>query len=248
MEKHLEDQKDLYNKKADDYLLSHGSKSNDAYRDMAYRQRILDISVKDKTLLDAMCGPGIDTGFLNSIGANVIGLDLSDTCAKLYEESWKQKCHVASIHETGLQSNSVDIIFLSGGLHHIIPQLDDAMIEIHRILRPEGYFCFIEPNADTFINYIRKIWYKIDNRFGDDEGALSYKRQLKPFINSLNFEEDIYFEGGNLAYLLILQSGILNIPEKYKLKILKPSLFTERLLNKIPFFPKLFFAARWKKK
>ncbi len=248
MEKHLKDQKDLYNKKAADYLDSHGSKSNQAYRDMAYRNRLLDIPIKNKILLDAMCGPGVDTGYLNSTGAKVIGLDLSENCAKIYEENWNQKCHVASIHNTNLESNSIDIIFLSGGLHHIIPQLDEAMKEIYRILKPGGSFCFVEPNADTFINYFRKAWYKLDSRFGDDEAALSYKKQLKPYMKSLNFEEDTYFEGGNFAYLLIDQSGIFKISEKYKSKILKPLLFIEKLFNKIPLFPKLFFAARWHKK
>ena len=248
MEKHLKDQKDLYNQKADEYLKSHGSKSNQIYRDIAYRKKLLEISVNEKVLLDAMCGPGVDTAFLNSTGAKVIGLDWSDNCAKLYEENWKQRCIVASIHETGLESNSIDIIYLSGGLHHIIPQLNDAMLEIHRILKPGGSFCFVEPNADTFINYFREAWYKIDSRFGDDEAALSYEKQLKPYMKSLNFEEDIYFQGGNLAYLLIDQAGILKISEKYKSKILKPLLLLERLLNKIPFFPKLFFAARWQKK
>ena len=86
MTKHLKDQRELYNDKAETYMQSHGSDLNQLYRDKAYRDSILDIDLENKLLLDAMCGPGVDTSYFIKRNSDVFGLDISDECARLYNK------------------------------------------------------------------------------------------------------------------------------------------------------------------
>ena len=104
----------------------------------------------------------------------------------------------------------------------------------------------MEPNKDTWVNKIRKLWYRVDSKFADDEEAISYKSTLKPLLN-IGFREKSINYGGNIVYIVIGQSLTLGIPQKYK-KYLSPiSFFLERILTKLPIMPKLFFTAVWEK-
>ena len=86
--------------------------------------------------------------------------------------------------------------------------MNETIAEVHRILKPGGHFYFLEPNKDTWVNQLRKIWYKLDKKFTEDEEAISYKKTLKPLL-SIGFEEKSLNYGGNIAYIIIGQSLIL---------------------------------------
>lgn len=242
----VEAQRLRYDKEASAYEKHHGHELNQKYRDLFIREKILDFDLNGKEVLDGMCASGIETGFLLSRGARVTGLDISGNNIALYKSKWGCQSHVSSIHETGLRVEAFDVVYIFGGLHHIIPLLDETIREIHRILKPGGYFVFVEPNKDTFANKFRELWYKADSRFQADEKALSYPAIADKYLGKL-FVGDKVFYGGNIAYLLIAQSLILGIPEAVKMALFRLLFFIERTIGATNMLPKLFFAARWKK-
>jgi len=63
----------------------------------------------------------------------------------------------------------------------------------------------------------------------------------------LGFTEKSLNFGGNIAYIIIGQSLVLRIPNRYKKYLAPTSFFLERIFSKLPFMPKLFFSAVWKK-
>ena len=193
-----------------------------------------------------MCASGIETGYLIKQGANVVGLDISEKNVDEYKRIWGKPCFLNSIHNTKFLDNTFDAIYICGGLHHVLPLLNETMNEIHRILKPGGLFYFVEPNKDTWINAIRKLWYKFDSKFAEDEEAISYENTLKPFLHNRFKEKSINY-GGNIAYIIIGQSLTLGIPQKYKKYFSPISFFLERILSKFSFVPKLFFRAVWEK-
>jgi len=87
---------------------------------------------------------------------------------------------------------------------------------------------------------------ELEAKFTEDEEAISYKNNLKPFL-SLGFTEKSLNFGGNIAYIIIGQSLVLRIPQRYKKYLAPISFFLERIFSKLPFMPKLFFSAVWKK-
>lgn len=246
MVKSIEEQKKRYDAEATEHSEHYNDKYTQLYRDEFIRKPLFKENLKGMHILDAMCASGIETGYLIKKGAVVAGVDISENNVSEYKKRWGKPCFLNSIHKTNFLDNSFDGIYICGGLHHVLPLLNETILEIHRILKPGGYFYFMEPNKDTWVNKIRKLWYKFDSKFTDDEEAISYNTTLKPHLDK-GFEEQSITFGGNIAYLIIGQSLTLGIPKNFK-KILSPiSFYLERKLSKIPFFPKLFFTAVWKK-
>ncbi len=124
--------------------------------------------------------------------------------------------------------------------------MDETLTEVHRILKPGGHFLFVEPNADTWVNKFREIWYKRSNRFEDEERALSYKNDLQKFL-SKGFEEREIYYGGNIAYLVLGQALSLGISQGMKAALASTVIWIERIVSFLPFAPKLFFTCVWQK-
>ena len=242
----VEKQAKRYDIEAAAHAIHHHDEWTQKYRDMSFRRPFAELDFKGKTVLDAMCASGVDTGYFLKNGALVEGLDISKHNCSIFTENWDLPCRQASIHETGLADNQFDFVYVGGGLHHIIPLMDEAITEIHRILKPGGFFLFVEPNADTWINHIRTLWYRRSERFEDEERALHYKNEIKPYL-SLGFNELSVHYGGNIAYILVGQSLSLGISPKAKAMLAGPVIGLERFINIFPFAPKLFFSSVWQK-
>jgi hypothetical protein len=120
------------------------------------------------------------------------------------------------------------------------------MSECHRILKPSGIFCFMEPNRDTWLDGARQMWYKRDKKFHETERGLSYGGDLKQYL-TLGFVEEDFFVGGNIAYLCIAQAHLTRLPSSLIALFSRPLFCLERRLNSLPGCPKLFFGARWRK-
>lgn len=239
-------QRQRYDREAVAYDRHHGDPYSQLYRDEFIRDKIFRFDLSGKKVLDAMSASGIETGYLISRGAVVTGLDISAENAGLYEEKWGCPCLVHSIHQTGIDDASFDVVYIYGGLHHVLPILDETMTEIHRILKPGGYFCFVEPNADTWMNALRSFWYRRDKRFHESEEGISYRRVLRPYLDLGFVEGDIFF-GGTIAYLVIAQSLIIRTPRLLKKILWRPLFLLEKITSCLPFSPNLFFAAVWRK-
>jgi SAM-dependent methyltransferase len=241
-----EQQRDRFNKYVDEYNERHAHPAAQKYRDQTYRKNLFSMDLDGKEVLDGMCATGIDTPFFMSRGAQVTGLDISDECCAAFETQFDRPCVVRSMSDTGFADEQFDMVFIGGGLHHINHLIGEVIEEVHRILKPGGYFCAFEPNADDWSNRLREMWYKRDHRFEDNERAISYDREVKPSIR-LGFEEEVFFQAGNIAYMPLLQSGMLKLPTSILSKIDTPLINAENVVSRLPFAPKLYFAFRWRK-
>ncbi len=246
MNKSINDQKKRYDSEAAQHAEHYNDKYTQMYRDEFIRAPLFKENLKGMYILDAMCASGIETGFLIKQGANVVGVDISQKNVEEYNRRWGKPCFLNSIHKTNFSNNTFDAIYICGGLHHVLPLLNETILEVHRILKPGGLFYFVEPNKDTWVNKFRKLWYSLDSKFTDDEEAISYHNTLKPLL-SKGFKEKSLIFGGNIAYIVIAQSLTLGIPQKYKKYLTPVTFFLERIFLKLPFIPKLFFTAVWKK-
>ena len=246
MNKSISKQKKRYDEEASQHSQHYNDKYTQLYRDEFIRVPLFKENLNGLYILDAMCASGIETGYLLTQGADVVGIDISKKNVEEYNKKWSRPCFLSSIHKTSFSNNTFDAIYICGGLHHVLPLLNETIVEIHRILKPGGLFYFMEPNKDTWVNQIRKLWYKIDRKFTSEEEAISYKQTLKPLLD-IGFKEKSLNYGGNIAYIIIGQSLTLGIPQKFKKYLAPICFFLERIFSKLPIMPKLFFPAVWKK-
>lgn len=245
MSSSIEAQRQRYNQEALAYESHHAHALNQAYRDEFIRNKLFTFSINGKRVLDGMCASGIETGYLLSKGAIVTGLDISENNIEIYKQKWNCDSIVASIHDANFPDETFDVIYIFGGLHHILPFLDQTIANIHRILKKDGRFIFVEPNKDTFLSKFRAMWYKLDKRFQEEEQSISYqnlKDRYKDF-----FKENQILYGGNFAYLIIDQSLILGTPNWLKNLSWRFLFFLERTIGSTILVPKLFFGASWTK-
>jgi SAM-dependent methyltransferase len=121
-------------------------------------------------------------------------------------------------------------VTIVGGLHHLHPNINDAIREIHRILKPGGLFCFAEPHSHTIPDAVRSFWYKHDSLFAANEASVDLAELEEYARNSFSFNKRLF--SGNLGYLLVLNSMIFRIPVALK-KFYAPAVMRiESVLNR----------------
>jgi len=220
---------------------------------LEYRRRFIydpmfeGIDLSGMKVLDAMCGSGQTTSYLLTRGAKVTGLDISNEVLDQFQARWTEaKTVQCSLLDSGLPDNSFDCVSVVGGLHHIHPEMKATVREIHRVLKPGGYFCFMEPHTGSFPDVIRRVWYRFDRFFSDNEAAIDIARLQRDFTDRFTLRKAKY--QGNVAFLLVLNSLIFRLPPQSK-KFFAPSLLkVEPLINKLQTkFTSCFVVAQWQK-
>ena len=119
-------------------------------------------NVKDSEVLDYGCGIGNSVEKVIKYNPKKItGIDISEISInkakkKANELGLNVSYKVDNCEKTSFDSNSFDIIYGSGILHHL--QIDKCLEEIHRILKPNGSILFVEPlGTNPLINFYRKL-------------------------------------------------------------------------------------------
>lgn len=209
-------QRQHYDRIARDYEAHYGDPCSQRYRDRFIYGPMFDgVELGGRRVLEAMCGSGETTRYLLSRGARVTGLDISEREIESFRARWPACDAVAgSIFESGFDDGSFDCVVVVGGLHHLHPRLDDAVREIHRVLRPGGYFCFMEPHSGSLPDAVRRFWYARDDLFAANEEALDIPALKRDCAGLFRFHREIY--AGNVAYMLVLNSLVFRLPLRLK--------------------------------
>ena len=140
------------------------------------------ILITGMPVIDAMCGNGETTRYLRRQKALVTGVDISQEELRNFQKQWPDcTTHCSSMLSTGLKENSYDCVVIVGGLHHIQPNCAEAIHEIHRLLKPGGYFCFTEPHKGSLPDLVRKFWYNHDDYFMENEAAIDLESLKQEF-------------------------------------------------------------------
>ncbi len=141
--------------------------SNDYYN---YLQN----NCKDKSVLDYGCGIGNTAIKVSKYNPKKItGIDISKiSIEKAIKEAKDLNLNVEykvdNCEESSLESESYDIVYGAGILHHL--KLEKCVEEIHRVLKHNGKMIFLEPlGTNPFINLYRKL---TPNSRSEDEHPL----------------------------------------------------------------------------
>jgi SAM-dependent methyltransferase len=209
-------QKLHYDTIASEYTAQYGDDSSYQYRRRFINDPMFaEIALSGMNVLEAMSGSGQTTGYLLSKGARVTGLDISPEEIGSFRNRWPDcDARCASILNSGLESDSFDCVAIVGGLHHVHPHVNEAIREIHRVLRPGGCFCFAEPHHGSVPDIVRAFWYKHDRLFAANEASIDLNALKKEFSSQFTFMKETYL--GNIAYLLVLNSMVFRIPARIK--------------------------------
>lgn len=112
----------------------------------------------DSEILELFCGRGNGLRALGRLGfTRIEGVDLSATLVEGY--SGPGRCRVGDCRRLDLPDRSKDVAIVQGGLHHLrdLADLDRALGEARRVLRPSGRFVAVEPWNTPFLRLVHVV-------------------------------------------------------------------------------------------
>ena len=168
---------------------------------------LLKIKTKSAEVLDYGCGAG---NFAKEISLfqpkKIVAIDISEEAIKkakekLEEGNKKIDYRVDNCENLSLESNSFDVAYGSGILHHL--NLKKSLDELNRVLRKNGTIVFAEPLAtNPIINIYRKF---TPNARSPDEHP--FKSEDIKLINSIFKNVEIKYYGFlTLVFFLFYKS------------------------------------------
>lgn len=112
-------------------------------------------SLHNKLILDAGCGPGTYGIMLAQEGNEVIGIEISPAAVLVANERAREKgvnfsARVGDMEKLPFKDNSFDICFCGWVLHHF-PNVNAAIAELTRVLKPGGQIALAEPNESNLV-------------------------------------------------------------------------------------------------
>jgi SAM-dependent methyltransferase len=127
----------------------------------------------DARIVELFCGRGSGLNALERLGfTSIEGVDLSRVLLRKY--SGPAHLYAGDCRSLRFDDASKDIVLVHGGLHHLpeLPgDLEQVLREVHRVLRPEGRFGFVEPWLTPFLRLVhatcsvplaRRLWPRLD--------------------------------------------------------------------------------------
>ncbi len=194
--------------------------------------------IKTSHIAEFCCGDGYNLDFLKSrLGPQTAhGYDISKIAIRKMSEKFGLKGFVFDLTKPLDLQKKYETIFVVGGLHHCITDLDCAVQNCRNALMDGGHLVVWEPYSGSIMNKLRNIWYKRDKYFEETtERAIHIDEIVKH-----GFEiEKIKFSGG-LGYYLVGNSMIFRLPLILVSWISRPLTFFDLYFDKI--LPRIFSA------
>lgn len=166
-------------------------------------------------VLDYGCGTGGFSFFLASLGAHVVGIDISDVgIAQARQEAEKRglanktEFYVMDAEATTFPDNTFDVICVSGVLHHLNRM--KAFKEMARLLKPTGAAIAAEPLAhNLLIQLYRKMTPHLRTEF-EAQHILHAKKDLDLARRYFNKVDAKFFHLATLSAVPFRETPIFN--------------------------------------
>ncbi len=113
---------------------------------------------KDSQIVEIFCGRGNGIHALEALGfGRLEGVDLSP--ALLAQYRGRAVTYAADCRRLPFEDRSRDILIVQGGLHHLegLPDLEQTLTEVARVLRPGGRFVAVEPWRTPFLDLVHWV-------------------------------------------------------------------------------------------
>ena len=179
-----------------------------------------------KRILEIGCGSGIDSvEFLRYEAEEVISLDWTKSSVsmtkQLLEESHQKGCIIqADASHLPFNSNSFDVVYSFGVLHHI-PDIEAVIKDIHRILRVDGILLTMFYNRNSLLYSYSILNRGINEGLKPEESILKYSERNKgvPFSKAYMKEELLallspYFQRVDITPCY----NVIDLPDRRKIK------------------------------
>jgi ubiquinone/menaquinone biosynthesis C-methylase UbiE len=171
----------------------------------AYKHKLLrDFSsgCQGKKLLEVGCGLGVELAWLARFGFDVTGIDLAPAAVERAAEHLRRlnangQATIQNVEQMEFADESFDAVYSSGVLHHT-PDIQRAIGEILRVLKPGGKILVILYHRHSWFYLLHRL-SRINIEFGDEDAPIinAYtKRQVRSLFHGLsviNVDVEYYY-------------------------------------------------------
>ncbi|MDO8269657.1 MAG: class I SAM-dependent methyltransferase [Candidatus Levybacteria bacterium] len=138
------DQKKLWDKAHQDGEINHYSSTP-----TELAEEVIKIIQPSSKILELGCGVGNDSGAFTSAGHHVLATDFSEVAIRKNSERFKDDSNLTfemldMSQPFRFADNEFDVVYARLSLHYFTEEITRRVFsEIHRVLKPNGYFCFM---------------------------------------------------------------------------------------------------------
>ena len=128
-------------------------------------------------VLELGCGTGYFTRELTRTGADIIAIDISPELleiARLNCSAPNTRYQIQNASALSYSDATFDSIVGSSILHHL--EIEQALAEIYRVLKPDGSICFTEPNMLNPQIAVQKNVPWVKQKLGDSPDETAFFR------------------------------------------------------------------------
>src|SRR5260370_24034349 len=129
-------------------------------RRFIYEPMFSDLDLNGARVIELCSGSGHNSLYLKEKfpGVSVTGLDISRAACADYENRVGAPCKQLDLTEPGAKiSDTFDIAFVVGGLHHCIANLEAVLSNVAPLLKPFGRLLRMEPSNHFFLGPVRRL-------------------------------------------------------------------------------------------
>ena len=165
------------------------------YHLMPFLRRVV-AAANGGRVLEIGCSMGMDTAELARLGAQVVGVDLSPKSIEVARRHFQiaglqAELRVANAESLDFPDASFAAVYSFGVLHHT-PDIDKAIAEVHRVLRPGGrafLMLYTRYSLNNLVHVLLRIPYESPRDWKADAPVTQTfsKRELRQLLR--NFED-----------------------------------------------------------
>jgi 2-polyprenyl-3-methyl-5-hydroxy-6-metoxy-1,4-benzoquinol methylase len=143
------------------------------------------------SVLELGCGTGYFTRELARSGAEIVALDVSPELLEIARANCSApnvRYEIQNAYDLSYPDAVFDSVVGSSVLHHL--EIQDALREIYRVLKPDGTICFTEPNMLNPQIAIQKNVPWVKRKLGDSPDETAFFRwSLRRLLEVTGYRE-----------------------------------------------------------
>ncbi len=168
-----------------------------------------------RSVLDPMCGDGPLAEFVLArnparlVLGDISGEMLNRIASDIRADERVTVLGPSSVTALASGPETFDVVVISGGLHHVVPDLAAALAEIHRVLKPGGSLLFGEPLDDSLpVRLGRKVLYRVLPNFDHRTEHPFRTVELLEALEQAGFVNVRLHPVGSLGMLLMMNVNV----------------------------------------